>query len=621
MRRLVGAVALALLVCAPFADLRGTAQDTNYVLLPGRERLDPVICGTDRIRARELRLRPARIAANGEAMSFLQDPPILSPEFLGTITLRNFLVAGDVQSVRFQPSAEGSAVETWARTGTREVAGRLISEFNPSWDARMMDQVLRGHRFGWDAPVIYWGEALSEGDAPARGIWLRIAPTSVPAAQVRRIADDTQYSSHVVNMVVPGFGQNFLNDDDGFEETQVTAKFYQHFEDTYDSIAIVPEESFLADYRGYHRHVKNEVQGIGLGLFDRSARYGSLSGRLQSVEMFHNERAATNDTSAHEFAHQWGSYIDWTRLTGITRTGHQPSSHDPLWAEGETVIGSVLRPYRRVRRGAASWEIERTPAPVRFHPFTLYAMGLVPAEQVPEITLFDDQGQFGAEIAIPAPGTAVTGTARSATVFNVIGMLGPRSGPVPSTWQRATVVVSRDRLVSQREMDYWTFFAQRLEDHNRSGVMTYDGYGSIEVATSGRIDVKSDVRPLYDGPIDQRLATDFPELGRRDWRDVVFDAPVATRYAVGDRPRWTGVVSARDRSDISAISIRLWKSGGTADDSLRVQGSVSSRSSFDVQMPEFRPEHRGIFQMEVFLFWPGSGAQLSRVSISPITIN
>ena len=55
----------------------------------------------------------------------------------------------------------------------------------------------------------------------------------------------------------------------------------------------------------------------------------------------------------------------------------------------------------------------------------------LPKEQVPEITLFDQQGQFSAtRSTAPAVGTAVTGTTRTATTFNVIGRLGERSGPV-----------------------------------------------------------------------------------------------------------------------------------------------------------------------------------------------
>jgi hypothetical protein len=70
-------------------------------------------------------------------------------------------------------------------------------------------------------------------------------------------------------------------------------------------------------------------------------------------------------------------------------------------------------------------------------------------------------------------------------------MLGERSGPVDTEWHRATVIVSRDRLLSQREMDYWTFAARRLEDPNGAGVIDFDGVGSLKVASGNRFDLRN----------------------------------------------------------------------------------------------------------------------------------
>jgi hypothetical protein len=424
----------------------------------------------------------------------------------------------------------------------------------------------------------------------------------------------------VVNIVLPEFGSGFPADDHGFELGAVTQKFYQHFEDTYDSIAVVPQDTFIGPYGAFHRNVQNQVRGIGLSVFDNSPSYGSQSHRLQSVELFLGTSLTDSASSSHEIAHQWGEYIDWSRLTGLPRAGHQPESHDPLWDGGETLVGAVLLPTRRVHRDVDGWTIERPPAPAHFHPVTLYAMGLIGRENVPEITLFDEQSQFDPSSATaPEPGRVLTGATRTATIFNVIGMLGERSGPVMSQWHRATVVVSRTGLLSQREMDYWTYFSQRLDDPNKTGLIGYEGIGSFEAATAQRIDLQTDVRPARAARIDPPLMVDAPDLGRRDWRDVVFDAPIPTRYQVGDRIRWSGIVNAPDRNDINAITIRLWKNGGTTETAIRVSASVSSASSFSAET-QFRAEHRGVYQMEVYLFWPGSGVQASRMAISPITI-
>jgi len=250
---------------------------------------------------------------------------------------------------------------------------------------------------------------------------------------------------------------------------------------------------------------------------------------------------------------------------------------------------------------------------------TLYAMGLLSKDDVPMVTLFSDQNQFGTTGATPTLGTLLRGTTQSATIYNVIGMLGERIGPVPSTWSRATIVVSRDGLISAREMDYWSYFAQRLEDPGHTGVVGYDGVGSFESATGGRATLDTGIRPLTAQRVQQRFDVDAMPFGPRDWRDVVFDAPVAARYHVGDRIRWSGRVSAPDRNDINQVLIRMWKANGSSDSAIRVWADVSSASTFVLEKT-FEPRERGVYLLQVFLFWPGSGVQGARATLSPIVV-
>jgi hypothetical protein len=422
-----------------------------------------------------------------------------------------------------------------------------------------------------------------------------------------------------VNLVIPGFGDSRASTDD-VDLAGVARRFYQHFEDSYDSLAIVPQAAFVDNFQAFHRNVRNQVHGIGERIFDSSGAYGSERA-LQSVELYPQAHFTINSTSSHEIGHQWGAYIDWTRISGISRAGHQPAAHDPLWAEDATMLGSVLTGRRRVRRNTeGAWIIERTPAPVRHHALMLYAMGKLSAESVPELTLFEDQAQFGAEeTSEPDPGTPVTGGHRSVTVFAAIGAYGARSGPSPDVWRRATVVVSRDALLSQRELDYWTFFAQRLEDPQKSGVISYDGFPSFDAATSNTIDLRTDIRPKTFPAIVQPLPVDAPSFGPADWRGVLFDAPVPSRFKIGQRIRLTGRVTAGDRPDFDTVLIRFWKYGGTDAEAIRVWERVSSRGSFTLDV-EFRDGQQGRYSMEVFLFWPNSGSQYPRSDLTPIVV-
>jgi hypothetical protein len=618
---LVSVTLAALGVSRPSAQESDGVPDTWLLAKTGDETLR---CGTADPRTQSLNVRPRTFVPDGRSGSWVQDPAVLTADYDGTVTLRDFMVLGDVPTARFvpsvDPSVEQAEVETWTRTETRRIAGRTVSIFNPSWSGAQIARFFWSNRWGWDDGGIEWGEFLPGDAEPGTGwdITLRIAPRTLPRVAVSRLGDGVQYSSHVVNLVMPSFGDGFIRDDHGFELDQVARRFYQDFEDTYDTLAIIPEAGYSVSFNAYHQNVRNEVRGIGLTVFDNSANYGSAR-RLQSVELFFGANFTNPRVSAHELAHQWGSYFDWTRLA-TTQRGGAGGSHDPLWSQGETIVGGVLRASRRVEAVAEGWQIGVTPPPAKLHPYTLYAMGLLPRDVVPPVDIFQEQGQFSAAfVATPAPGTPVTGPSRNLTVFSLVGMHGERSGPVPSVWQRATIVVSRDRLLSQREMDYWTFFAARSEDPAGTGVVGYDGVGSFESASSGMVDVRTDIRPLRAPQILDPFVVDGRAFDRDDVRTIQFDHDLPSRYKVGETFTFAGKVKAADRSDISSITIRLRKYDGSTADAIRINGGVHGGSSFRMEH-RFDGSQRGVYLMEIFLFWPGSGSQYSRASLSPIII-
>ena len=155
---------------------------------------------------------------NGRALAYDQQPPVVSPNYSGTIQLADFTVAGDVATLQFR-GVDGT-VETWARQRTDTLGAN-------------------------------------------RNIFLRIAPLNIPNVQVAQVAADVQYSSHVVNIVLPGFSDEMVQvDDPTTEVVRATTRFYQLFQDTYDAIAVVPQRSLLMPYTGVHYTVKNDVGGI-----------------------------------------------------------------------------------------------------------------------------------------------------------------------------------------------------------------------------------------------------------------------------------------------------------------------------------------------------------------------
>jgi hypothetical protein len=606
--------------------LNGRAQRTSIDGAAIHVESNPQVlemCGTGVEISRDGRFGRRTVFPDQFPMAFDQNPAILTPDYRGTIALRNLRVTGDVASLRFNlHGGDGlaSQIETWTRTATEQIGGRMVSVFNPSWSALTLSRTMQRTGWGWDTPSLYWGEVLPQGVEPGNGfsIRLRIASGELPHVPVAQLAADVQYSSHIVNLTVKEFGDTRVNGDEyRFDLASVTRKFYEYFEDSYDAIAVVPADMELASYNAYHQNVQNDVRGIGVSLFDNSPQYGSASHKLHAIEVFTQGNFGTNRSSAHEAAHQWGSYFNWTALTGVPVID---TVHDPLFAGNETRLGAILEGTRRVRGNSDRWEIENTPAPILFHPLTLYGMGLLRKEDVPEILLFQQQDLFKGNRS-PVAGTVVSSETRSATVYNIIGMLGERSGPTPSEWRRATVVVSRDGLLSQREMGYWTFLAQRIEDPNSSGLVSYEGYGSFDVATRRGIDLQQDIRPKATQRIEPLRQVDFPAFGPSDIRDVRFDAPISTNYKVGQRVRWSGAVAASDnRNDFNWILFRLWKYGGASEDAVSVWVPVSTAHSFSTEF-EIEARHRGRYQLEVYLFWPGSGAQHPRAILTPFIVD
>ena len=249
-----------------------------------------LVCGAPEIQATTRGLRPLVAPSGGQPMWFTQEPSILTPAYTGTVTLRNFVVAGDVATIRFQSVAPLNAgdIETWTRTETQIINGQLVSVFNPVWDSDALQRVVRSYSFGWDKPRIEWGEVLPGETLPGGGslIFLRMSPPNLQTSAVVQLSGDVQYSSNIVNLRIPGYGSSRLGDDqDNYDVETVAAMFYEHFEDSYDVLSIVPHDDHLASYTAFHTVIKNEVSGIGQPIVDDSAAFGS-SGRLKSYEVY-----------------------------------------------------------------------------------------------------------------------------------------------------------------------------------------------------------------------------------------------------------------------------------------------------------------------------------------------
>ena len=622
MRRL--SVWLAV-VAAMVAAVRLIAQSPETQLPLRGGSAPPVIsCGTSSEWELSGRFRKEALAGgmpDGEPLSFDQDPPLLYADYSGPLTLNNFSVVGDFATVQFfrqDRDLTNGRPETWSRVTSRTVNGQVISVFAPKWDATEVDKAFGLNRVGFDYPFVYWGAYQLPGSSDRRFVYARVGSRGIPASQVVRLNDQVQYSSNVVNIVVPSFDDARVSGgSNGFDITAASKRFYQYFEDSYDVLSMTTASSVMSNFSAFHQNVRNAVSGLNLSNFDQSSSYGS-QGVLQGAEVYMGGWINGYDVTDHEMAHQWGSDFDWQQIAGITRAGHQPTSHAPLWTGGETLIGAVLFGDRRVAGSTGAYSIEQTPVPAHYHPIELYSMGVIGADQVPDFNVFSNQTQFSADTASsPAVGTAVQGDARAVSIRDVIRVHGARVGPTYTSWRRATVLVSRDHLASQDEMNYWNFFAQRLADRNQASRATYDHFVSYRRATGNAVNLSTAIRPLQGAALPEQLEIDTPVFGAADGRGVTFTSPVPTRFVAGQPIVLAGHVTATDPVDFNSITLGFWAVNATTP--VTFSGAINKSGDFSVTV-QFAPAQRNAYALDVYLFWTGSGNQFPRSSLTTVAV-
>ena len=572
--------------------------------------------------------------ADGRPLRADQSPRFLHPTHEGSFGFTDFLVLGDHATVTFErvdADAENDhTAETWSRTRTDSVGGQLVSVFSPAWDAGELREALRRYAWGVDMPSLYWGRLVVPGRVGGGhdhvNVYLAIAPSNIPASTVVRIDDQVQYASHVVNIRDGDFGDSrILGGDTALNLPDITTHFYEHFADEYEVIAVVSQAAQLADYAGFHQIVRNDIGGIGLGLFDDSATYGS-AGVLQAVEGYPPGRWASWETVLHEQGHQYGEYTaTWSEVgpaastataagwSVINRLGHAPDAHTPLLTPGAVTYGAVLEANVRValETGADAqsdtFRIEHTVPLVTYHPLTLYRMGLLSTANLPSLRVFLDQGQFAEETSSePEIGTEVSGGTVEVTVNDLMAADGARSGPAVTAIRRAVVYVSRDALAPQSEMDVVNYLARRLGES--SGVTSWKRFPSFSEATGGRAAMTTDIRRKASASAAAAgAAVNCAKVGTDALVGIELDDEVGGCLTAGTSVQVSGVLNLTDE-DYYTVCLRFRRYGAPSGDRIYECDELNvDRFSLTVAFPEDQP---GGYTMEAFAFWPEADAQL-----------
>jgi hypothetical protein len=365
------------------------------------------------------------------------DPIVVSPRIADTVALK-VAAPPSVDSVVLELAAGGTL--TLAPSGANLFCGLLMPR-----------QVLFGYQPD-DVQRNFVGYLnLNAGATRLKrlNLFIDVADDAVPIVPPDRLADDMQATAHVVNVVTSGLPERL--DSQGLAQ-----RFYAAYADTYDFLNVVSTPAYTGNR--HHVPVRNDVAGIGLGLFDDSARFGS-AGRLQGLSRFPITSLfdLAERGNIHEMGHQWMAYIGGAPELS---PGHWPPSTLANGIMGFS-IGAVggeggTFPFRVVPIGGGYYRLDPGGAIDAFNDMELYLMGLAPASQVGPHVLLENKP--------PCVGCVYKGTTLTVqTVVAANGARVPAWPDAPNHFTMATIVASMDRLLTPREMSFFEYFAARGE--------------------------------------------------------------------------------------------------------------------------------------------------------------
>jgi len=286
-------------------------------------------------------------------------------------------------------------------------------------------------------------------------MFINVHDSVIPEVAISDIAPDIRVSGRIFNLHLPDI------DPKNLIISEITQRFYQYYPDEFDFINVVSIPAYFGNR--YFSGVQNKVEGIGLGFWDNSERFGS-AGRLQGfirfpVSYFYD---LASRAYVHEMGHNWINFLSHPKLQGVSP--HWPISFLAPGVMGYQVPSNsqgLSFPFDLVSLPNDRYRLDEVPNQrVEFNGMDLYLMGLGSAAQAGTYIVFENQDQA------VCGGCILEGPVVEFTAQDVIEHAGPRVPAYPNSqiaFRAATIVVSRSRPLNDREMQFYDYFAARGE--------------------------------------------------------------------------------------------------------------------------------------------------------------
>ena len=230
----------------------------------------------------------------------------------------------------------------------------------------------------------------AEEETPDEGEGEEWLPSHTPPYEEPTIVG--VHNDRVVVMGIPGR----VEAQDDFEP--VVETFLAHYEDVFDFLFIIPnlirgeENEFFNG--GFYQAVRNEIEGIGQGIWHNGWSQGQLQGVIYLSYVDH----IWYRMSLHELAHAWANHIIPTNAEGhwgFSSANGLLGGFDPATlidhGEGEYSAHGEVEGTKGIP-GLAPWGWAVNLKP--YSPIELYLAGLIPADEVPDIWVAEDGEHF-----------------------------------------------------------------------------------------------------------------------------------------------------------------------------------------------------------------------------------
>jgi nidogen-like len=264
--------------------------------------------------------------------------------------------------------------------------------------------------------------------------------------------EQVDYTADLPTGIVKGAIAERFTPQQTFDELAVAQAFLREFADDYDHLIVFLDfQQGLGGAFAFEFLIKNEVRGLGLPVFDFTAEVGSR-GRLRSfVQMGTLSRypadpntdfLGTNNTLdvlGQESGHRWLAFLHFIDGDG-QRSNDLLGRDDSHWSFCHNTLASDMEGNQiRDEGGDRFTTVEATE---RFSPLDQYAMGLIPASEVPPFFYVDNCFDPGDP---PEVGVTIRGPRREVAIDQVIAAEGqrvPAADHAPHDFRMAFILVT-----------------------------------------------------------------------------------------------------------------------------------------------------------------------------------